>query len=108
MASEAAVFVEEEEEVVVFLREALPWSRIFWIWAERLGLVVVGGGGVWWVSEGREMRARWRLLRAVRAEGREASERVWGWVAVMALDWGSIVRGRRVKVSSRGMSIVGD
>ena len=49
-------------------REVLPWSRIFCIWAERLGLMFVGAGGIWL---GRARMARWRVLRAVRSGERE-------------------------------------
>ncbi len=88
MASEAWAGVGVDLEV---RREALPWSRIFWIWAERLGFMGVGGGGVWW-SRGR--RARWRVWRVARW-----GERV-GRGVVIALEVGSRLRGRRVNVSS--------
>lgn len=86
-----------EGEDLEVRREALPWSRIFWIWAERFGLVVVGAGGIWL---GRERRARWRALRAVRSGAREGVE-----VEEEERDLlvGSIWMGRRVKV----LSIVG-
>lgn len=72
-------------------REALPWSRIFWIWAERFGLMGVGAGGTWW-SRGRSWR--WREWRVVRWRVRV------GVGEIMALEVGSIWRGRRVNVSS--------
>ena len=78
----------------------LACSRIFWIAAERLGFVGRGGGGVWWDSGGRERRVRWRVLRSVRVEGR--SWEVEDVVEAVEMDLvdGSIVRGRRVNVSS--------
>lgn len=51
------------EDLLEVRREELPCSRIFWICAERFGLVDVGGGGTWL---GRARMARWRVLRAVR------------------------------------------
>ena len=72
-------------------REALPCSRIFWIWADRFGLRGRGGGGIWF---GWEKIARWRVFRAVRSDDKDESREE------MALVAGSIVRGRRVKVSS--------
>lgn len=79
-------------------REALPWSRIFAIWAERLGLVEEGGGGVW---EGVERRERWSWVRFARGVVRSGSgeER--------DLEVGSRVRGREVKVSRGSVVILG-
>ncbi len=57
-----------------------------------------GGGGV--VPVGRERRVRWRVCRAVRWGVRE------GEGEERALVVGSRVRGRRVKVSSGGRSMV--
>ena len=67
-------------------REALPWSRIFWIWAERFGFVGRGGGGVWL---GRARRDRWRGWRAVRVGLRVGLE----VGSVMSLLVGSMWRG---------------
>ena len=53
IASSACVAEGEEEEDEdedlwpAVRREALPCSRIFWIWAVRFGFVGVGGGGFW-------------------------------------------------------------
>ena len=62
-----------------------------------MGAVGRGGGGVEWVSGGRERRVRCRVFRAVREVVRSEEEEV---VVEMALVEGSIVRGRRVNVSS--------
>ena len=72
-------------------REVLPCSRIFWTCAERLGLMVVGGGGTW---AGRERMVRWRALRVVRSVVRAGS----GEERVLLV--GSMEMGRRVNVSS--------
>lgn len=71
--------------------ETLPWSRILETWAERLGLVGKGGGGIWfgWVS-----RLRWVADNAVRWGSR------WARGEEMDLEVGSKVRGRRVNVGS--------
>ncbi len=76
---------------MVVRRRALPESRSFWIWAERLGLVGRGAGGIW---EGRARRARWRAWRVVRGGSSDDVGEVMDLVA------GSIWRGRRVNVSS--------
>ena len=78
-------------------REALPCSRIFWIWADRFGLRGRGGGGIWF---GCETVARWRLFKAVRLDANEESREE------MALVAGSIVRGSRVNVSSMFEEVV--
>lgn len=73
--------------------ETLPWSRILETWAERLGLVGKGGGGIWfgWVS-----RLRWVADNAVRWGSR------WARGEEMDLEVGSKVRGSRVNVGSIG------
>lgn len=71
--------------------ETLPWSRILETWAERLGLVGKGGGGIWfgWAS-----RLRWVADNAVRWGSR------WASGEETDLEVGSKVRGRRVNVGS--------
>lgn len=84
------------------LKEVLPVSRSLVICADRLGLTGTGGGGtvVWGGSSVK--RARCRVLRASSSAVR--ARVAWeGWVVVMALDLGSMWRGRRVKVSSSAM-----
>ena len=78
-------------------RDALPCSRIFWIWADRFGLRGRGGGGIWF---GCERIARWMVFRAVRLDAIEESREE------MALVAGSIVRGSSVKVSSMFEEVV--
>lgn len=73
----------------------LACSRIFWIWALRLGLVGTGGGGV---ALGRVRRVRCRVLRFERAVVRAASLGREG--LLMPLLEGSMCRGRRVNVWS--------
>jgi len=81
--------------LAAFFMVVLACSRIFWIWALRLGLVGTGGGGV---ALGRVRRVRCRVLRFERAVVRAASLGREG--LLMALLDGSMYRGRRVKVWS--------
>jgi len=78
-----------------FFMVVLACSRIFWIWALRLGLAGRGGGGM---ALGRVRRVRCRVLRFERAVVRAGS--VGGEGLLMALLEGSMCRGRRVNVWS--------
>lgn len=79
------------EAGVPFRSDTLPWSRILDTWADRLGLVGKGGGGIWfgWLS-----RLRWVADNAVRWGSR------WASGEETDLEVGSKVRGRRVNVGS--------
>lgn len=84
-------------EVGVPLRsDMLPWSRILDTWADRLGFVGKGGGGIWlgWVS-----RLRWVADNAVRWGSR------WASGEDTDLEVESKVRGRRVNVGSIAATI---
>lgn len=88
--------------LAAFFIVAFACSRIFEIWALRFGFVGVGGGGV---VLGRERRVRCRVLSEIRALVRLSSLGSVG--AEMALDCGSMVRGRRVNVWSIVVAVVG-
>lgn len=79
------------EAGVPFRSDTLPWSRILDTWADRLGLVGKGGGGIWlgWVR-----RLRWVVDNAERWGSR------WASGEETDLEVGSKVRGRRLNVGS--------
>lgn len=71
----------------------MPDSRSLVIWALRFWFTGIGGGGT---GDSRLLKAVCRSLREV-SSSRRARE---GWVEEIALEVGSMWRGRRVNVSA--------